>query len=231
MYSLRYPVIVLNFKAYRESIGVRAVRLARIAEKVSQETGVEIVAAPQHLDLPKVVEAVSIPVFSQHVDPHELGSWTGSLVVEALKEAGAAGSLVNHSEKQLRLADISRCVARLRDVGLLSLLCTNEPSVSAAGAALQPDMIAVEPPELIGTGIPVSRARPEVVTESVEIVKKVSSRVHVLCGAGISSPEDVAAAIKLGSEGVLLSSAYVRSKDPERLLTEMAQAAVNADSA
>ncbi len=226
MKRLKYPIIVLNLKTYSEAIGEGALRLARIAEKVSRETGVEIAVAPQHTDLARVAEAVSIPVFAQHVDPHKPGSWTGSVLVEAIKDAGAVGSLVNHSEKQLKLSDIAASISRLREAGLIPLLCTNDPTVSAAGAALEPEMLAVEPPELIGTGIPVSRAKPEVVTQSVESVRRVSRAVHILCGAGISTAEDVEAAIKLGTEGVLLASAYVKSKEPEKLLKSMAEAAL-----
>ncbi|MEM4343444.1 MAG: triose-phosphate isomerase, partial [Candidatus Caldarchaeum sp.] len=91
-------------------------------------------------------------------------------------------------------------------------------------AALEPEALAVEPPELIGTGVSVSTARPEVVSGAVVKVKKVSMRVHVLCGAGVSSEDDVRKALELGAEGVLLSSAYVKSRDPEKLLREMCRA-------
>ncbi|MCD6235493.1 MAG: triose-phosphate isomerase, partial [Thaumarchaeota archaeon] len=93
-------------------------------------------------------------------------------------------------------------------------------------AALGPDMIAIEPPELIGTGIPVSKAKPEVVSGAVEAVKRINTEVHVLCGAGISTGEDVARAIELGAEGVLLASAYVKAKDPKKVLSEMAETAL-----
>ncbi|RLG06224.1 MAG: triose-phosphate isomerase, partial [Thaumarchaeota archaeon] len=91
-----------------------------------------------------------------------------------------------------------------------------------------PEILAIEPPELIGTGIPVSKAKPEVVTGAVEAVKRINPRVHVLCGAGISTGDDVAKAIELGTEGVLLASAYVKAKDPKKLLSGMAEAALKA---
>ena len=221
---MKYPVIVLNFKCYLEALGENALRLSQMAERVAGETGVEIVVCPSTLDLEMVASKVRVPVFAQHVDPAPPGPYTGSIPAESLKLKGLAGSLLNHSEKRLLLQDISAAVARLRDNGLLSILCTGDQITSMAGAALQPDMIAVEPPELIGTGIAVSKAKPEIVKEAVEKVKKVNDKVHVLCGAGISGPEDVAAALRLGAEGVLLSSAYVKSKNPEKLLRDMAEA-------
>ena len=112
-----------------------------------------------------------------------------------------------------------------RELDLITVVCTNNTSVSAAAAALKPDMIAVEPPELIGTGIPVSKAKPEVVTSTVEAVKKINPDVTVLCGAGITNGDDVAAALKLGTEGVLVASGIVKAKDPRKVMEEFAEAA------
>jgi len=223
---LRFPVIILNFKTYKEATGASALSLARIAEKIAGETGVEIVVAPQNVDLYRVASSVSIPVFAQHVDPVTPGSSTGHTTVEAVKESGAAGSLVNHSEKRLRLSDIRTCVAKLREAGLTSLVCAGDAVESSAASAMNPDIVAVEPPELIGTGIPVSKAKPEVVSETVERIRRITRDVRILCGAGISGADDVAAALKLGTDGVLLASAYVKSKNPEKLLKEMAEASL-----
>lgn len=225
---LNFPLIVLNFKVYSEAIGENGIRLARYAEEVSKEYGVSIAVAPPISMLSRVINSISIPVFSQHVDPHPPGSWTGSIVVEMIKECGAVGSIVNHSEKRMLLADISTIIRRLRENNLTPLLCTDTVETTMAGAALSPDIIAIEPPELIGTGIPVSKAKPEIVLGAVDVVRKINPSVHVLCGAGISAGEDVAKAIELGTEGVLLASAYVKAKDPRKLLSEMAEAALRA---
>jgi len=224
--ELRYPLIALNFKVYLESIGENAVKLAKIAEEVSREYDISIIVAPPLVDLRAVVEQVSIPVFAQHVDPHRPGSHTGSIIAEDVKASGAVGSIVNHSEKRLLLADIGAVLARLREVELISLLCTDTVETTRAGAALGPDILAIEPPELIGTGIPVSKAKPDVVTGAVEAIRRINPSVHILCGAGISAGDDVAKAIELGTEGVLLASAYVKAKDPKKLLAEMAEAAI-----
>jgi len=219
-------MIAVNFKTYREATGAKAVALAKIAEKVSEETGVCIVVAPQFSDLYRVASEVSIPVFAQHIDPIEPGAYTGHVLAESIKEAGAIGSLINHSERRLQLADIDVCVKRCRSLGLVSLVCTNTPEVSAAAAALNPDIIAYEPPELIGTGIPVSKAKPEAVTDALRLVEAVNPKVTVLCGAGISRGEDVKVALQLGTRGVLLASGVVKAKDPYAVLREMADACI-----
>ena len=226
--ELKYPLIALNFKTYLEAIGENSLKLARIAEEVSKEYDIGVMVAPPLLDLGRVVKEVEIPVFAQHVDPYKPGSHTGSIIAEDVKAVGAAGSIVNHSERRLRLADIGMILERLRENGLISLLCTDTVETTRAGAALGPDALAIEPPELIGTGIPVSKAKPEVVVGAVEAVKKINPSVHILCGAGISTGDDVAKAIELGTEGVLLASAYVKAKDPKKILSDMAEAALKA---
>ena len=221
--EVAYPVIILNFKTYIEATGEKALELSKVAEKVAKETGTCIVVAPQITDLAVVAREVEIPVFSQHIDAISPGSHTGHVLAEAVKEAGARGTLINHSERRLRVADIEYLVDRCRKLGLLSCVCANNPMVSRAVAALTPDMVAVEPPELIGTGISVSKAKPEVVTNTVELIKQVNPKVKILCGAGITYGEDVEKAIKLGVDGVLLASAYVKASNPEKKLRELVE--------
>ncbi len=221
-------MILVNLKTYIEGTGEKALRLAKNAEKVSGDTGVCIGLAPQYTDIAKLSEAVSLPIFAQHIDPITPGSFTGHVLPEAVKKAGAVGTLINHSEKRIKLADIDAVVSRLKELNLISVVCTNNTGVSASAAALKPNFIAIEPPELIGTGIPVSKAKPEIVTETVQLVKKADSKVIILCGAGITRGDDVTAALKLGTNGVLVASGIVKAKDPRKVLVEFAQAAANA---
>jgi triosephosphate isomerase len=218
------PIIIVNFKTYSEATGRKAVELAKHAEKVSKEKGVHIVVAPQLADIAAVAEAVEIPVFAQHIDPIKPGSSTGHVLVDSIKEAGAVGTLINHSEKQLKLVDIDAAIRLAGEKNLVSCVCTNNPSVSAAAAALKPDIVSIEPPELIGTGVAVSKAQPEVVTNTVKLVREVNSDVTILCGAGISHGEDVAVALKLKTQGVLVASAIVKAKDQYSILREFAEA-------
>ena len=224
MVQIKTPIVIVNFKTYAEGTGKKALELSKAAETVSKETGICFAVAPQFVDIPTIIHNVDIPVFAQHIDPINPGSHTGHILPEAIKEAGAVGTLINHSERRLRLADIDAAITRAKELKLITVTCTNNTSVSAAAAALNPDMIAVEPPELIGTGIPVSKAKPEVVTSTVEAVKRINPEVTVLCGAGITNGEDVAAALKLGTEGVLVASGIVKAEDPYKVMTEFAEA-------
>jgi len=222
--KLKTPVIIVNFKTYLESTGQNAVALARVAEKVNKETGVCIVVAPQFVDIARVAEAVEIPVFAQHIDPIKPGSSTGHVLAESVKEAGAVGTLINHSERQLKLSEIETIISLCREKDLTSCVCANNPVASAGAAAMHPDIVSFEPPELIGTGIAVSKAQPHVITNTVSLVRRVNADITILCGAGISESEDVATALKLGTSGVLVASSIVKAKDPYTILRAFADA-------
>lgn len=214
-------LIVLNLKTFLESTGEGAVRIARSCREVADDSGIDIAVAPQFCDIYRVSSQVDVPVYAQHLDSVGAGSFTGHAFAQCIKDAGAVGTLINHSEYRLTLANIDASVSKARETGLASIVCTNNVATSAAAAALGPDYVAVEPPELIGSGIPVSKADPQVVTGSVDAVKRVNPSVKVLCGAGISKGEDFQAALELGSVGVLLASGIVKAKDPKAALEDL----------
>ena len=221
---IRLPLLLVGFKTYIQATGKNALKLAKIAKEVSGKTGVSIVPIPQFTDIPTITWQVGIPVFAQHIDPIEPGAFTGHILPEAVKEAGAVGTLINHSEKKLRLSEIEAAIKRAREVGLISCVCTDNPKLSAAVAGFNPDMILIEHPELIGTGRAVSKAKPEIITKTLESVERVNPKVHLICGAGITQGEDVVAALDLGMVGVGAGSAIVKARDPFGVMMEMAQA-------
>ncbi|MDI9619602.1 MAG: triose-phosphate isomerase [Candidatus Nezhaarchaeota archaeon] len=222
MGRLEKPLIIVNFKAYLEATGLRALELAKKCDKVSQDLGVNIAVAPQTSDIRLIAQSVSIPVLAQHVDPNIPGAYTGSTSMEAVKEAGAVGTIVNHSEKKLRIDEIEVIVERALNLGIQVVACANTPRVAASISTLNPNFIAIEPPELIGTGMAVSRAKPEAVTDSVKLIKSINPKIPVICGAGITNGGDVEAALKLGTEGVLVASGVVKAKNQEEALRDLA---------
>ena len=223
--KLQTPMIIINFKTYLEATGKKAVELAKKAEKASKETGVYIGVTPQFCDIKSVAEAVEIPVYAQHIDPIRPGSNTGHILAEAVRESGAVGTLINHSEKQMNLADIDTVIKLANQESLISCVCTSNPPISAAVAYLNPDIISIEPPELIGTGVAVSKAQPEAVTNTIKLVRKVNNDAIILCGAGISQGEDVSVALRLGTYGVLVASGIVKAKDQYTIIREFADSA------
>jgi len=223
MPKIKTPVLIINFKNYLEAVGEGAVRLAKVAEEVALETNTSIVVCPPLPNLSQVCAAVKIPVFAQHTDPAKAGSSTGAIVAEVIKASGAKGSILNHSEKRLDVNTIASTIKRLREVGLVSVVCAKEPSEVSLYSEFSPDYIAIEPPELIGSGVAVSRAKPEVITESVKAVAK-NPEVEIICGAGIVDGKDVEAALRLGVCGVLVASGIVKAPDWRSKILEMSKA-------
>lgn len=215
------PIIILNYKTYLESSGENALELARALKSASEESGITMVAVPQAADIYRIQDQISLPIFAQHIDPITPGGHTGSNLIETLIEAGISGSLINHSENRMKLADIDEVIQLCKQNDIESCVCTNNIATSKAIATFSPDAVAVEPPELIGTGIPVSQAQPEVVEDSVKGVKSINKKIKVLCGAGISTGDDMKAAMDLGADGVLLASGIVKAENPKEALLDL----------
>ena len=219
---LKTPAIVLNMKTYTESTGMNALELAKLMERIANETNVSMAIAVQASDISRCATAVDIPVYAQHIDPIKPGSSTGWTLPEAVQAAGAVGTLINHSEHRLILADIDTCPTRAKGLSLDTLVCTNNVATSKAVSTFSPMMIAVEPPELIGGDISVTTADPGIVSSTVQAVRGLNKTVKILCGAGVKNGRDVAKAIELGADGVLLASGVVKAKNKEEVLRDLA---------
>ncbi len=213
-------MIVLNLKTYKETIE-KALFLIDVTSEVVAETGVRVVVCPPSVYLKDSVERFS-DVFAQYVDSDPPGAYTGSLPAEMLKFLNVKGSLVNHSEKRIGMENVKKAVDSLHSVGLESIVCAENPVEAAEIAALSPLYVAIEPPELIGSGKSVSTTKPEIITDTVNKMKNSNAKVGVLCGAGVSNKQDVKKALELGTDGVLLASAFVKAKDPKAFLQELA---------
>ncbi len=207
-------VIIINFKTYLQATGEQAVRLAKLCEAFAEERGIDIRVAVQAADIYRVSQAVSIPVYAQHMDSITPGRDTGFILPEAVKEAGAIGTLINHSEHQLSDERIAKTVARARELGLKCIICADTPERGAELLRHQPEFIAVEPPEMISK---VS------VTTKPEIIKKAVELIHgpLLVGAGVATGADVQKAIELKTQGVLLASGVCKADDPKAALEKL----------
>jgi triosephosphate isomerase len=219
--ELKPPLLIINCKNYRAAWGEGGLRLASVAEDVGRRFNVTVAVAPAAPFLKYISGGTRLPILSQHVDTVGEGAATGFLAPSSLKEAGCVGSLLNHSEHKLSARQVATAISLLRQEGLVAVVCAEDVSEARRLARLRPDFLAIEPPELIGTGVSVSKARPEVITATINEVKAFSPQTRVLCGAGVSDGADVEAALKLGSDGVLVSSGIVLAKDWRRAIEDM----------
>lgn len=209
------PIIVINFKAYESATGENAVKLAKAAGDVAKREGARIIAAVQAADIYRVSrENDAIDVFAQHIDTSDFGAHTGTTLAETVKAAGARGTLINHAEKTLELKEIEKAVAKAKLAGLKTIVCAGSADQAKAVAVFSPDYVAIEPPELIGGDISVSRANPDIITKAVKKVKSVNATTDVLVGAGIKDRLDVDKAMDLGAVGVILASHIAQAKVP-----------------
>ncbi len=214
------PLIVINHKTYDSAQGAAAESLARAISAASR-TGVRMVSVVSPFDLAGVVAAApDIEVWTQHLDPVGFGSNTGRLVVATAIERGATGTIINHAERKVSIEHVRELLALL-PAGFVTCACAADIDEAKALAALHPDFIAVEPPELIGGDVSVTSADPEVVRGTVAAVHAVDPTVRVLCGAGVKTGDDVVAAIALGAEGVLLASGVTTAADPETAVRDL----------
>jgi len=215
--------LILNFKNYPEVQGEGSVKLARLAQRVAERIGVEIIVAPPTPMLALVASAVNTPVYSQSVGSEAGERTTGAVLPEVVREAGAKGTILNHSESRRPLAELRRLVPRLASLPMEVCLCARTAPEAVKLASFGTKYLAVEPPELIGSGIAVSRARPELIMRTAAAVRKSGYQGTLLCGAGIVSGGDVAKATELGAEGILVASSVVKAKDWESKLDELAR--------
>lgn len=213
---MNFPVLFVNFKTYRKGTSRSAEKLAETCEELVEETGKNIIPVVQVGDLYRVSEKVDIPVYTQTIDPIDYGSWTGHVLPEGLVKNGAEGVVVNHSEDKRKVKVVGDCIGRAKSVDLNTLVCAETPAKVETISSFNPEVIAIEPPELIGGDVSVSSARPSLITDSVE-----KTDTPVICGAGIKTKEDVEKALELGARGIFVASGIVKAKDPEERTREL----------
>jgi triosephosphate isomerase len=212
-------MLIVNLKAYEHGTGRKARYIADIVSRLPKEKKVRVVLAAQPTDIERL--ATKQEVFAQHIDPVSYGSRTGHILPEAIKEAGAKGTLINHSERSLSNDEIKARVDRAKNVGLTTVVCAPTAERAEELAMMNPDYIAIEPPELIGGDVSVSKANPDLIEETVRRVRTTNPAVKVLAGAGVNSRNDVMTALALGAVGVLVASAVVKSDNPEAALKDL----------
>lgn len=217
---IEIPTVMINFKTYDEASGKDALELASIASEVAKETNTSVICCVQAADVHACAKQ-KVPIFAQHIDIEPAGGHTGKNSIKSLVENGVTGCLVNHSENRIPFTKIMETIALLSEADIVSVVCVQDAREAKKVAKLTPDMIAIEPPELIGGDVSVTTANPSIVSESVQAVQSVNKGIPVLCGAGVKNGKDVKAAIKLGASGVLVASGITKATDKKKALMNL----------
>jgi len=214
--------LIVNFKNYPEVLGEGSVRLALAVKRVADSVDIEAIVAPPTPMLALVASKARVQVYSQSVGSRSGDKTTGTILPEAVRAAGASGTILNHSESRLPPGELQKLAPRLVSMGMGVCICARTAAEAAKLASFGPRYLAIEPPGLIGSGVAVSRAKPELVERTVAAARKAGYSGKILCGAGIVSGEDVARAVELGVDGVLVASSVVKAQDWEAKLRELA---------
>ena len=219
---MRFPVFIINMKNYREGSGENVRKFLEYASIVEKETNKKVYIAPPIIDLFHYSKDFSSFLISQYVDVIDYGSYTGHIPMKRLIDININASLLNHSEYKIPHDKIKELVNAAKEIGFDIVVCVD--SVDELSKLLHeevyPSAYAIEPPELIGSGKSVSKYKPETIVEAVKLGEKYN--VPILCGAGIVDGEDVKKAFELGVKGVLVASGVVKSKDPLKVMMDMA---------
>ena len=218
-------MFIINCKNYDEISGDKIIKLAKISQKISKKYKIPIAIAPPHHLIPLIVK-FNVIVLAQHLDDKKIGSTTGFMIPEIVKKSKINGSLINHSEHRIPEKEIKNLIKRLKSLKLKTVLCVKNVNESKKYAKLNPTFIAIEPPELIGTGRAISTERPQLITKAVDSVKSAKNSTKLLCGAGIVSGKDVARAKELGSKGILVASGIVKARNWEKIIDDFSRALV-----
>lgn len=211
-------MIFVNFKTYQKGTGGEAVKLAKICQTVAEKTKIPIIPVVQTVDLYHLTSQ-NFEVWGQHVDDISFGPNTGQILPQAVAEAGAKGTLLNHSENRLPVEVIKETIKKCRAFKLKTLVCADNFEEAKMIIEARPSFIAYEPPEFIGSQTEsVATTKPEVIKDFVKEIKK----VPVLVGAGIHSQKDVKIALQLGAKGILVATDVVLAENPKKELLDLA---------
>ncbi len=216
-YKIRAPYFEIGPKCFMW--GERMLKLAKAVDKIAAKYDLDVIVTPQYTDIRLLAENTErIHVYAQHMDNLYPGRGLGSVLPEAVKEAGAVGVMLNHAEKKLTLEEVKTAIARADEVGLASIVCADSVEEIRQIAMMGPNLIVAEPTELIGTGVASDMGY---VRDTIAAVAAINPDIMVLQGAGISGPEDVANVIRAGALATGCTSGVMKAKDPEAAAEEM----------
>ncbi|MCL4397312.1 triose-phosphate isomerase [Candidatus Parvarchaeota archaeon] len=217
--------LIINYKAYKEAF-TNGLDIAKYSDELAKTSDVSIIVSPPFTllrDIAKISKTIAQGV--NEVDP---GAFTGHVTWFELKQAGVAGTLLNHSENRctsskngpvdyvaLKMA-VDKCAAS----GMGFFVCVQNLEEAREVLKIKPTGIAYEPPELIGGNVSVSNSKPEIVKEFCTLVKQ-NSESLALIGAGVKGKEDAEKSIELGSDGLLVASGILKTDDYKSVINDL----------
>ena len=218
------PFLIVNPKSYL--YGNASLELAKAADQVAADTGLQIYFTCPHADILLIKENTKhVIVCAQSMDPLTPGRGMGHVLPESLKEAGAEAVFLNHAENQKTLAELYATIKRAKELDMITVVCADSTVEAKAAACMDADIVLAEPTDLIGTG---QVAEDSYTTETVKALNEVNPNVLVMIASGVSTAEDCYNVVKLGADGTGATSGILNAPSPAVRVREMAEAIVKA---
>ena len=211
-------MIFLALKTYKQSTGDQVIKLLSSVKKIIAKTNVPIIAVAQATDIYRIRKELDIEVWAQHVDPIDPGKNTGWISPYSVKEVGATGVLINHSEHKVREEVIVETIKKARQYNLKIILIGQTVEMIKKFDSFNIDFLSFEKEDLIASPISMIDQQEETIKSLVKIVKH-----PLIIGAGINDGEDTRKSKAAGAAGVLMATYFVTAPDPEKKLRELAK--------
>ena len=194
--------LIINLKNYKH--GEKALELAKKLEKINQN----IILGVSSIDISYLNKKTKLKLFAQHIDSINDERATGFLTAKAIKSHGAKGTFLNHSEHPIKFNDLKTAVNICKKQNLKIIIFAKNLREAKKIMRLSPYAIAYEDPKLISTGKSITKYKSSKISKFAKLLK--GTKIISLCGAGISSKEDIKKAEEFGCKGVALSSAIAK---------------------
>jgi len=209
-------MIFLALKTYKETTGNSVISMLSSVKKVSEESGIPIIAVAQAVDIYRIKKELDIEVWAQHVDPIDPGKNTGWLSPYSVVRAGAGGVLINHSEHKLDMETIVKTAAKAKEYGLRTLLIGHKPEQVLELDKLDVDYVSYEKEDLIAGSV-------SMIDQQEKEIRELAGKLKhpLIIGAGIQDGEDTKKTVEVGAKGVLMATYFVKAKSHEEKLRDL----------
>ena len=187
--------------------------VAVAAGRAGADHGVTVLlTVPTALIAPVHDLGARVRVLAQGMHVDESGPSMNRVTAESLADAGAWGVMLNHDADPLDADRLAAALRRAREVGLVTVVCAGTTDDAVRFAGLGPDVVLLEPAQLIGTDA--SSARPWI-PGATEAVHRAGAGVLVMHAGGISAPDVARAVMAAGADGTGSTSGVLSAPDPD----------------
>jgi triosephosphate isomerase len=216
---IRAPYFEIGTKNY--VWGDKVLEYAKAADAAAEKYDIDVLFITPVVEIRRIAENTrNLIILAPYMDTLRPGRGMADILPEAIKDAGAQGVVVNHSEKPMSLPAIKATIDRARELDMLVFACADTIAEAKAIAQLHPDIINPEPSELIG-GAGGGVSDMSYVKESIKVIKEIYPDIMVEQAAGITNGQQVYDFIMAGSEAAGAASGIMNAEDPIGMIYEM----------